>query len=368
MVPCQPRQLVIFSLPFAALVAFFWFKRRRSLSRSDPGGTLDRTKLVDNQAEEEDNCRFKSSEVTSGQSPVDEGVRTSRSKEVVTPAPVLFEGDNVTTSEFQCTELFHSTVIEEDHSEIKVDPEDRPTEVTSVEEIVSSSEISYLYIGKSPKRDSLQINNLSEIVVPEEDLSDETEELDITLTENTCEDREEPQSEFKRNNLKHADSEGVLEESSEESLTPVNTPTNLDIKSASDYGSGSEGVENLSCDTGLGSQELSTTEEDSQTNMTLGHDISDKMDCDATVLNVKIASLKLVNQKLSQKRVERDSAVHSPAEVMLNSPAISTFSDAHSEVTFIRILYTFYIHLPDNFIYFVAVSAKIQLICYQGSS
>uniref|UniRef100_T1I405 KH_dom_type_1 domain-containing protein n=2 Tax=Rhodnius prolixus TaxID=13249 RepID=T1I405_RHOPR len=59
----------------------------------------------------------------------------------------------------------------------------------------------------------------------------------------------------------------------------------------------------------------------------------------STQLAEKLASLELDTMKIRDENVdseqkvcaERDSANHSPSEVMLASPSISNFSDAHSE-------------------------------------
>jgi len=90
-----------------------------------------------------------------------------------------------------------------------------------------------------------------------------------------------------------------------------------------------ETVENVSVDTGLGSQDPSAAE-DCSSSMAQGQKTDEKND-NAAGLEQKLASLGLDTSQQPVQRNERDSANHSPAEVMLSSPAISTFSDAHSE-------------------------------------
>lgn len=62
----------------------------------------------------------------------------------------------------------------------------------------------------------------------------------------------------------------------------------------------------------------------------------------------KLASLELDQMKIDERKSgsERDSANHSPSEIMLASPSISNFSDAHSEVSLFD--HGIYLFLPSE--------------------
>lgn len=64
----------------------------------------------------------------------------------------------------------------------------------------------------------------------------------------------------------------------------------------------------------------------------------------------ELTSLELDQMKMDDVKSgsERDSANHSPSEVMLASPSISNFSDAHSEVHLLLLIFPFYLYLLLN--------------------
>lgn len=409
MVPCQPRQLVIFSLPFAALVAFFWFKRRRSLSRSDPGGTSDQNKLVDKPATTsvtEDTSEVDISCVKDIQQPVFEEIALNNTKPVtclsnkveqviepiltpekeieeknikdtsstnqdVTRASKVTEVDKntienkeciksipdankenlisdrtsifnfeikpdfeevenkLTTPDFELNGVFHSTVIEEEEP-------NKSEEIRSLNEAKPVQELEFS--GETKIRDCSDCKEeyIKDQIEFEDSSFVEKEDLDITLVDIRLEGETEEISLHSQGELENTKSFhiGDLVDNSEtsdkldketigQSSLVKEIPNSISV----------ENIENLSADTGLGSQDLSTVE-DLQSDMVAQGQTTKKSENNVAGLEQKLASLGLdTQQAAAAQRAERDSANHSPAEVMLNSPAISTFSDAHSEVS-----------------------------------
>lgn len=413
MVLCQPRQLVIFSLPFAALVAFFWFKRRRSLSRSDPGGTLDQNKPVDKPAttsvtEDTSELNVDSSCVKDIdlQQPVFEALNNTKPvtclpnkvEEVIEPKltpdkeieetvikdtlssnegvirastvtvvdknsiedkehiksipdvnkeniisdsatifsfeikPEFEEVENkLTTPDFELNGVFHSTVIEEEEEPNKSE------EISSLKEAKTVQEVEFS--GKTQIGDCSDCKEeyIKDKIEFEDNIFVEKEGLDVTLLDIRLEGETEEISLHNQGKLESTKSFhiGDLVDKSETSDKSLDKETigqsNLVKEEISDRIS-VENIENLSADTGLGSQDISTRE-DFQSDMAQGQNTEQSQN-NAAGLEQKLASLGLdTQQTAAAQRAERDSANHSPAEVMLNSPAISTFSDAHSEVS-----------------------------------
>jgi len=335
MVPCQPKQLVILSLPLAALVAFLWFRRRKSLSRSDPGGTLARHLPVDNSSASHNNtvaCQSspvaeklvkKEEAVQVASKP--EGIEEPISAETVKTtesAPfdkIICNGFAVHSKDSSGAEkeespilenggIFHSTVIEEvdcqtveEHCSSDEDPSEE-TEASSVDELEATT-CSEQSDAEDPvvktEKDNESVD--SQTVIPYEEQS--TVE-NVALNQSFIRDYTQ---------VKLSDSSEVTNREEVIDLTKDSSSTQSDAV---------DKLDNISADTGLGSQDLNGTEDSS---MAQGHNTEQEEK--ETGLEHKLASLGLD----TQQQVQRDSANHSPAEVMLNSPAISTFSDAHSE-------------------------------------
>lgn len=359
MVHCQPRQLVICSLPFAALVAFFWFKRRKSLSRSDPGGTLGIEPRVDQTDKSgAENAVYKelggqSTEVVIPAPPkvedfcVASTVNSLKSEKVVAEKPIfpaVFEKsaesipkikesiacNNIAveikanldickeneeeiidsnTPEFETNLIFHSTVIGEEKLERdNIVQEDKPVEKPVEHSAVIEAETENL--KKTVSKDELE--QLSETVPIDEQSTVEN----IALRNKTS----------AQNTLENSQSE---QNSVETTLLLENTKE-IDLGETFVCDKKADTTEILESSSDSGIQEPPVIEDSS---MAQGHKTEEKND-DATAaagLEQKLASLGLDTAQPTP-RTERDSANHSPAEVMLNSPAISTYSDAHSEV------------------------------------
>lgn len=306
MVPYPPRQLAIYSLPVAVLVAFFWYKRRRSLSRSDPGGTGKSSRTVDRKSTSLDGKELGGKNLA---------------EEIGAAAPLKVEEEIIqkiedtgcdienkpetplTTPEFEEEKVFHSTQIDDfkDLEEsISEDKPDNQSEIVEdiVEKVTAKVSESFQKLETLELEDSI----VEQHSIPIEEQST-VENLALRgktfnlLAGKSC-----------------SDSDETLQSDKEDSSTSSDT-------------AGKE--ENISTDTGLGgSQDLSVAEEE-PVKMAQGQKTEEK---NVVELEHKLASLGLDTAPPPQ-RTERDSANHSPAEVMLNSPAISTYSDAHSEVS-----------------------------------
>uniref|UniRef100_A0A1B6G7Z0 Tudor domain-containing protein n=1 Tax=Cuerna arida TaxID=1464854 RepID=A0A1B6G7Z0_9HEMI len=327
MVPCQPRQLVILSLPFAALVAFFWYKRRKSSSHSDPGGTpkVAALKPVDSPAEVIPNVE-KTNVVCNGAT-----VLISEEPEVVRVVFKDSENQPNSPEDFEDCKVFHSTVIEdEDFHRTKTEDEETVEDTierdSSVEEKVVDKTIEHSGAQEVEPIDQIQESHIEDKIVEE----GKEQEHEVPLEE---------QSTVENVALK-AVTDIKLESITSEEEFAINQTVKLDLIVEDNLSAIIELREKkedisaeTSVDTGLGSQELSTVEvEESDTTMALGQNTQEVKNAESATagLERKLATLGLDTQTPVQ-RTERDSANHSPAEVMLNSPAISTFSDAHSE-------------------------------------
>lgn len=359
MVHCQPRQLVICSLPFAALVAFFWFKRRKSLSRSDPGGTLGIVPRVDQTDKSgAENAVYKelggqSTEVVIPAPPkvedfcVASTVNSLKSEKVVAEKPIfpaVFEKsaesipkikesiacNNIAveikanldickeneeeiidsnTPEFETNLIFHSTVIGEEKLERdNIVQEDKPVEKPVEHSAVIEAETENL--KKTVSKDELE--QLSETVpIDEQSTVENIALINKTSAQNTLENSQS-------------------EQNSVETTLPLENTKEIDLGETFVCDQKADTTKILESSSDSGIQEPPVSEDSS---MAQGHKTEEKND-DATAaagLEQKLASLGLDTAQPTP-RTERDSANHSPAEVMLNSPAISTYSDAHSEV------------------------------------
>lgn len=358
MVHCQPRQLVICSLPFAALVAFFWFKRRKSLSRSDPGGTLGIEPRVDQTHKSgAENAVYKE---LGGQSTEEDipappkvedfcvasTVNSLKLEKVIAEKPIfstVFEKSaesipkikeniacnniaveikdnldickeseaeiNCNTPEFETNLLFHSTVIGEDKLERdNIVQEDKPVEIPVEHSAVIEAET--VNLKKTVSKDKLE--QKSETVPIDEQSTIEN----IALRNQTS----------AQDTLDNSQSE----QKSVESTLPLENTKEIDLGETFVCDKKADTTEVLESSSDSGIQEPPVSKDSS---MAQGHKTEEKND-DATAaagLEQKLASLGLDTAQQTP-RTERDSANHSPAEVMLNSPAISTYSDAHSEV------------------------------------
>ncbi|XP_046679949.1 A-kinase anchor protein 1, mitochondrial isoform X2 [Homalodisca vitripennis] len=328
MVPCQPRQLVILSLPFAALVAFFWYKRRKSSSHSDPGGTpkVAALKPVDSSTVASPNVESKNVVCNGATFPITE------EPEVVRVVCKDSENQPSSPENFEDCHVFHSTVIEdEDFNRTESEDEETVQDIverdSSVEEEVIEKTLEHCGAQEIESIDQVQESLIEDKIVEE----DRDQELEVPLAE---------QSTVENVALK-AVTDVKLESISSEEKSSINQTVKSDLIVEDNLSAIIELSENkgdvsaeTSVDTGLGSQELSTVEvEESDTTMALGQNTEEAKNAESATagLERKLATLGLDTQTPVQ-RTERDSANHSPAEVMLNSPAISTFSDAHSEV------------------------------------
>ncbi|KAG8252067.1 protein kinase A regulatory subunit binding [Homalodisca vitripennis] len=327
MVPCQPRQLVILSLPFAALVAFFWYKRRKSSSHSDPGGTpkVAALKPVDSSTVASPNVESKNVVCNGATFPITE------EPEVVRVVCKDSENQPSSPENFEDCHVFHSTVIEdEDFNRTESEDEETVQDIverdSSVEEEVIEKTLEHCGAQEIESIDQVQESLIEDKIVEE----DRDQELEVPLAE---------QSTVENVALK-AVTDVKLESISSEEKSSINQTVKSDLIVEDNLSAIIELSENkgdvsaeTSVDTGLGSQELSTVEvEESDTTMALGQNTEEAKNAESATagLERKLATLGLDTQTPVQ-RTERDSANHSPAEVMLNSPAISTFSDAHSE-------------------------------------
>ncbi|XP_054271862.1 A-kinase anchor protein 1, mitochondrial-like isoform X1 [Macrosteles quadrilineatus] len=330
MVPCQPRQLVILSLPFAALVAFFWFKRRKSLSRSDPGGTPVRPKPGDTAIKGDP----QTSEVIKKKIETVEAIKTA----VEVKKPSVEEA--VVAKTVAKEECFRKS-IEEEAAELVKSLE---TDCAEIKEIVCNS--SAVQTKEENPCQDFENNQIfhSTIIESEKDFEEKHYNLVLIQEEEVCveevceKEAEKSEQCCESNQPEAADLEQTLTVAFEDQSTLEYNPTKKTVIEEShtseatvidnNCASSSTDTENTSVDTGLGSQDPSTVEENT---MAQGQK-TEKNESNTTGLEEKLASLGLDTTQQPAQRSERDSANHSPAEVMLNSPAISTFSDAHSEV------------------------------------
>ncbi|XP_054271877.1 A-kinase anchor protein 1, mitochondrial-like isoform X2 [Macrosteles quadrilineatus] len=329
MVPCQPRQLVILSLPFAALVAFFWFKRRKSLSRSDPGGTPVRPKPGDTAIKGDP----QTSEVIKKKIETVEAIKTA----VEVKKPSVEEA--VVAKTVAKEECFRKS-IEEEAAELVKSLE---TDCAEIKEIVCNS--SAVQTKEENPCQDFENNQIfhSTIIESEKDFEEKHYNLVLIQEEEVCveevceKEAEKSEQCCESNQPEAADLEQTLTVAFEDQSTLEYNPTKKTVIEEShtseatvidnNCASSSTDTENTSVDTGLGSQDPSTVEENT---MAQGQK-TEKNESNTTGLEEKLASLGLDTTQQPAQRSERDSANHSPAEVMLNSPAISTFSDAHSE-------------------------------------
>ena len=338
----ESRQVVVWSVPtFALLLSLVWLgRRRRSRDRDpptgDPGGlpTDSRQTLVDETPNSGLSSELGSelpeeihpsesivdivSDDTSFEEQQDSGVESLK----ITLKPegqVLSDLENLESCAFSTeTQDIVSVATEQDSSEdiIQIE-EDKAEEIapdTEIKSAVEESEVETIVKELEVlKVESEEIQISSEVGVKEELLVEATQLEPVIVTEVNI----EVESPIHMLEVEPVVSEPVIKVATECCVTAPpedSTPAVVDLVKEG-FEEGESGV-----------AEEKMKEEGS---------IMEK-----GVLEKKLASLELDTMKTDESGKslsERDSANQSPSEVMLASPSISNFSDAHSEV---RILFS----------------------------
>ncbi|XP_014252448.1 KH domain-containing protein akap-1 [Cimex lectularius] len=305
------RELLILSLPtLAILIGVFWLKRhrRRRDTHTDPGGTTDNTpnsckpEELEVKPIEKDSCQNLKFAVPPKET-LDVSVEEKFLEEIITadqarPDDIVKSGESpVEVEEFCVKSLALPSVdlslksIEEtfDKSETLISSAETSA-ILSLEEKSSTLEDSVIAVlDKNDKCEVLETSELEEgeIVSSEEEEKEETEIVNPSAV-----DQRSEQSDSNFVQTRPDLEEGELESSSTE---------NSFVKEKSEP---------------LGKEE-------NMKKVAQG-DLADKL------VNLELDSMKIRDEK-QKENTERDSANHSPSEVMLASPSISNFSDAHSE-------------------------------------
>lgn len=357
MVPCQPRQLVICSLPFAALVAFFWFKRRKSLSRSDPGGTLGiepRVDQADKSGAENAVNKVLGGQIAEEDIPaplkvenfcVASTVNSLKSEKVVAEKPLfpaVFEKSAESIPIIKETIACNNKVVEL-KDDIDICKEDEEVINSNTPEIEANLIFHSTVIGEEKLEGD---NILQEDILVEKPIEHSAviEAEKENLKKSVSKDKLEPKSETvpidEQSTVENIDLRSKISvqdtlENSQFEQKSVETTLPLENTKEIDFGKTficdkTDPTEIFESSSDSGIQEPPVSEDST---MAQGHKTEEKNDdaIAAAGLEQKLASLGLDTAQPTP-RTERDSANHSPAEVMLNSPAISTYSDAHSEV------------------------------------
>ncbi|KAK9504050.1 hypothetical protein O3M35_010487 [Rhynocoris fuscipes] len=314
-------QLLLAGIPTgAALIGLLWLKRRRStlpLHHTDPGGSIleEKVKIIEELKEEEDKS-INLEEVSS--TTIDEHSDSLKENQVLV--------ESIVTSNFVETGNCITEVSTENCGKIEEKSEENQV-ITNIADNLEVEENNLVEnsIEEVIAEDKQVLNNSVEFIVEsEKEISVEKQE-DIITEEITKqkEEAEEESEEINKNPIlevsKKTDIIEVEEEKKKESEEPEAIQEEIleeVIKKPE------EGVKkNI--------EKESVEEEGAVGNMKTG----------PTELAEKLASLELDTMKIREENVEgdqkvcseRDSANHSPSEVMLASPSISNFSDAHSE-------------------------------------
>lgn len=309
-------QLLLAGIPTgAALIGLLWLKRRRSnqsLHHTDPGGSKQEEEIIEEETihSEESIISYKRVEkTTSAKSKILEDLTIGTSEEDSLPDLKISEDLAESSADFEEKEEEESKISLEDSTAIPlisyIEPKEKEEKIDSKQEINILKEkesVETIEVAAKVK----QVHLWSEDTVSEVQIRkiSETESIDSvpitdTIIENIVHSQESVKTDLK------------IEEQPRQQL--VSSSTEATEK------------ENTKQEEVDKNQE----EEGAKANMKTS----------STQLAEKLASLELDTMKIrdgnvdSEQKVctERDSANHSPSEVMLASPSISNFSDAHSE-------------------------------------
>lgn len=308
-------QLLLAGIPTGvALIGLLWLKRRRlnqSLHHTDPGGSkqeeqFNKEILVIEEEEEEENSK-------------ENFITCKKIEEVYRENSKIVEDSTFSKSveKFQTSEdLVEEADTEEEEEESKVTEES--TEIPLIFDIELKENEEKIEIKQ-------EVNILKEVEKTEVAAEDRQESINT----------EDQISEIKTNRL--SEPSVPLADNISENTVDLRATEELKIEEQPVEQLVSSSIEATEKET-IQQQEVKKgqekeVEEGATANMKTG----------STQLAEKLASLELDTMKIRDENVdseqkvcaERDSANHSPSEVMLASPSISNFSDAHSEVCFV---------------------------------
>ncbi|XP_073983714.1 A-kinase anchor protein spoonbill [Rhodnius prolixus] len=304
-------QLLLAGIPTGvALIGLLWLKRRRlnqSLHHTDPGGSkqeeqFNKEILVIEEEEEEENSK-------------ENFITCKKIEEVYRENSKIVEDSTFSKSveKFQTSEdLVEEADTEEEEEESKVTEES--TEIPLIFDIELKENEEKIEIKQ-------EVNILKEVEKTEVAAEDRQESINT----------EDQISEIKTNRL--SEPSVPLADNISENTVDLRATEELKIEEQPVEQLVSSSIEATEKET-IQQQEVKKgqekeVEEGATANMKTG----------STQLAEKLASLELDTMKIRDENVdseqkvcaERDSANHSPSEVMLASPSISNFSDAHSE-------------------------------------
>lgn len=273
MAPSQPRQLLVLSIvPIIALLSYFWYKKKKIGIGSDAGDTNKEKSII------REECS---------------------SKETTTPVKILQETSESPISEKSFSRSLSGVdsapidiILPKEHR-AKVAPlisdEDLDLEIEKIKSMKNSMEPYKFKVSttttESPKKSPLK----------EKTIKPTTPKKQNNIANTTS---------SKKNSDKKNNMNGSIQEKDK----------SVDVKDASNKGSQNDGcvVEKKLCELKLENTKCHTKK--SKKNQ---HHINKGSEQET---------------ELQRQSSERDSANHSPADVMLASPSLSSISDNHSEV------------------------------------
>uniref|UniRef100_A0A224XLB2 Putative a-kinase anchor protein 1 mitochondrial-like isoform x1 n=1 Tax=Panstrongylus lignarius TaxID=156445 RepID=A0A224XLB2_9HEMI len=312
-------QLLLAGIPTgAALIGLLWLKRRRSnqsLHHTDPGGSKQEEEINKEIEEETINpeesiISYKRVEKTTlAKSNILEDLTIGKSAEDSLPDLRISEDTAESSVDFNEEEESKISIEDSTAFPLIFDIEIKENEETidSKQEINILKEKESLETIEVAAKVNKQVHLWSEDKVSEVQIHkiSETEAIDsVTITDTITE------------NIVH------LQESVKTDLKIEEQPREQLVSSSTEA-----------------TEKENTEQEEVEKNQEEEEGAKANMKTSSTQLAEKLASLELDTMKIRDENVdseqkvctERDSANHSPSEVMLASPSISNFSDAHSE-------------------------------------
>lgn len=278
--PSQQRQLLVWTLPTIALIlTYFWFKKKRIQAKSDPDSTVSEDSSLRNNRSLKDEIEEAICDTTdAGNSSSNRSISRSLSGVDSTPIDIIIPRE----------------LRSHKSNPVVISDEDLDLEIQKIKSMKSAAIVPF---NKS-----------------------QTNETDTV--------KKTPPSAIKKtsNNIK------PVEFSSPDTFT--STPITPKFKSPKVIKCTPQKIILSSSTSPMAQKHAKTTEEKlSNTKVEMAKEVindSPKQTADIS----KVVEEKIVeHEEIQRQTSERDSANHSPADVMLASPSLSSISDNHSEVS-----------------------------------
>ncbi|KAF2896885.1 hypothetical protein ILUMI_09295 [Ignelater luminosus] len=302
MAPSHSRHLLVWTtLPIAVLLSYLWFKRKRVEARSDPG-RIEPTDQVEKSLDQELREAEASDKPVSSSSPK----TFSRSLSGVDSAPIDI--------------IFPPELKSAKSSQIIISDEDLDLEIEKIKSMKNSVEF------YSKRKDAAKSNSQPKSPAPQKP--------NLKITGNTPKKESNQRITLQKASPRKTGSVRKEDKSSRkaENKTPIKSPSANNNNNNSINNNNSRRTNNNSANnkTEMAQKDVVTVGSIEKKISSLK--IDTKEACSPQEKKTEVTTSAAANEHdIQRQSSERDSANHSPADVMLASPSLSSISDSHSE-------------------------------------